>query len=162
MEGIGDEDSVEFSLVRLCESNDDLTEGVERFSLNVPARSLGGVYRASDHLQRVSILDKEYVKFGLTGLFGIIVLDPESGRVLQAGKKMDETILVNTSLEHFNECIRIFVSLHSLCSVESDDDWERAAEELDRAVLQIDAEAHAANGGFWHDLKWDIANGDYS
>ncbi|MFG2171583.1 SUKH-4 family immunity protein [Streptomyces niveus] len=161
MADFDDEDSVTFSLVLLHEPSENLAGG-EGLALNVAARSLGGVYRASGHLQRVSIGGKEFVRFGSTGLFGSVVLDPESGRVLQAGKRMNEGTLVNTSLDNFNECIEAFIGLRHLCSGESDDDWGRAAEELDGIVLGIDAEAHAVHNGFWHELRWDIANGDFA
>ncbi|MFD3442773.1 SUKH-4 family immunity protein [Streptomyces sp. NPDC058685] len=144
-----------FAMTRLVDSD----QGSE---LEVPAGSVGQVYRSSERLLQVVIGDRVYLKFGSTGLFGSILLDPTTGRVLEAGKSMDSVSLVNTSLSHFIACLSSLVERFPFYSSDSEDDeWESAALGLESVVRQVDQEAYD-EGSFWYEIRWSIASGDFA
>lgn len=127
--------------------------GVLRF----PGEEVYEVYKPvlPPQLQRFG--DRSYVHFGSTGAFGSILLDLESGNVMEMQKGGALIKFVNESVDKFIECLQVFLSL--LSSSEEDD--EGVADELEVAVKEIDAQAYRENS-FWYEIRWSVALGDFS
>lgn len=162
MQNVSGDGKPTFSLVRLTGSPGSPKPAVQ-FSLEVPVGSVGEVYRASEYLESVTIGDHgEFLKFGSTGMFGSILLDPRSGRVMEAGRDLASVNLVNTSLERFISCIRGFIECFPFYSRDSgNDEWECAAGKVEELVCRLDAEAYREDS-FWFEVRWSVATGDFA
>ncbi|MFD7614364.1 SUKH-4 family immunity protein [Streptomyces sp. NPDC059828] len=132
-------------------------------SLEVPVQTVGGGYRASNYLQRVTIAGHgECIRFGSVGAFGSILLDPVDGRIVESGSGLSEVTLVNSSLDCFTTSVKALINRFPFYSVDSDpDDWERAARDIEDSLRRIDSDAYT-EGSFWYELRWSISIGDFA
>ncbi|MFE7710408.1 SUKH-4 family immunity protein [Streptomyces sp. NPDC057486] len=101
------------------------------------------------------------VKFGTTGLFGIILWDPRTGHVVRSGKQMDHVMMVNTTLERFSLCVRGLIERYPFDVDERGDSWDVAAQDVEDFLRHTDPEAYVIDGNLWYEVKWDIANGGF-
>ncbi|MEE1767970.1 SUKH-4 family immunity protein [Streptomyces sp. JV185] len=130
-------------------------------SLKVPEGSIGDLYHSLDHLEVESIDPLgEFVRFGTTGLFGFILLDPRTGHVVESGRGMGGVRVVNTTLERFSLCVRGLIERYPFTMDEFGEGWEVAANELEGMVRRIDPEAYEVQDNYWYELKWSVASGE--
>ncbi|MFJ2650995.1 SUKH-4 family immunity protein [Streptomyces sp. NPDC087420] len=135
--------------------------GGDSFSVEVPAQSLGQAYRASQKLEEVRIDGVRYYDFGSTGIFGRVVLDPDSGRVMEVGKDRTGATLVNSTIEKFSECVQGFIGRFPFYSADEEDRWEVVAREVEEMIQGIDPAAFF-EGGYWYEIRWAVAIGDFA
>jgi hypothetical protein len=126
-------------------------------ALRLPGEEVYEVYKPVRPLRIQRFGDRSYVHFGSTGAFGSILLDVESGNVMEMQTGGVLVKFVNESVDKFIECLQVFLSL--LSSSEGDD--EEVADELEVAVKEIDAQAYKENS-FWYEVRWSVALGDFS
>ncbi|WP_326793435.1 SUKH-4 family immunity protein [Streptomyces sp. NBC_00841] len=157
-----DEEFPHFSMVQLHFREPVKGAPVPEF-LNVPDEAIGAVYQSLDFLESVTIEPYgELVKFGTTRLFGSILWDPHTGHVVQSGKQMDHVVMVNTTLERFSLCVRGLIERYPFDADEGGDSWDVAAQDVEDFLRHTDPEAYVIDGNLWYEVKWDIANGDFS
>lgn len=152
--------SPQFSIVHLTESAPP--KGVESISLDVPSESVGEVYKAAEFLDRFEFDGKLLIRLGSSGAFGSMLLDLESGQVFEFVPGAESLTFVNSSMEKFSACIEEFVG--GFPFYESSDDEgaaEVAACRLEESVQRIDYDSYY-EGGFWYELRWSIAIGDFA
>lgn len=70
-------------------------------------------------------------------MFGSVLLDPRSGRVVESGRGLASVRLVNPSLECCISCVRGFIGCFLFCSGDSgSDEWEGAAQKVEELVCR--------------------------
>ncbi|MDG4857751.1 SUKH-4 family immunity protein [Streptomyces sp. T-3] len=149
-----------FSLVRLHVSAALPEE--ESLSLVVPAQSVGETYRACESLETIQSDGRGFVKFGLSGISGDMLIDLSSQRVVEMQGGASEPSLVNTSIERFQACVREFIEGFPFYeTAEDEDDFESAAQKLEESICRLDPEAYF-EGGYWYEIRWGIAIGDFA
>lgn len=132
------------------------------YPLEVPAESVGYSYSAAESLDVLEINGFFFLRFGYTGMSGSILLNPETGEVVESEEDLSRVSLVNTSLERFSECVRAVVDRCPFYSDDaSDEEWESAANDVERIVCTIDPNAYF-EGGYWNEMVSDIMMGDYA
>ncbi|MFD4976988.1 SUKH-4 family immunity protein [Streptomyces sp. NPDC058424] len=130
--------------------------------LEIPAESVGYSYWAAESLDALEINDVSFLRFGYTGMSGSILLNPATGEVVESGEDLNKVSLVNTSLERFAECIRAVIDRCPFYSNDaSDEEWESAANDVERIVCAIDSNAYIEDG-YWSEMVSDITMGDYA
>ncbi|WP_393058678.1 SUKH-4 family immunity protein [Streptomyces sp. LN549] len=151
----------EFAMLLL--SFGESEEGVPgSHSLEVPKGPIGGLYRCLDLLEAVTIGARgRFIKFGTTGLFGSVLLDPITGQVVESGRGMEGVRMVNTTLECFTLCVRGVMWVYPFTASESHD-WEAVASEVEVLVRRIDPEAYEVPDNLWYELKWSILSEEWS
>lgn len=148
----------------------DLVEGVGdplrvRAHLTVPRNSIGDAYRPAESLERISVNGKDFLRFGSIGAFGSALFDPNSGHVVEWIHDSSKVGLVNTSIDAFSECAKAFVEKFPLSDMADEDERDERdnaiAREIEGDVRRIDPEAYF-EGGFWYEIRWSVAIGDFS
>ncbi|MFJ2092137.1 SUKH-4 family immunity protein [Streptomyces sp. NPDC087901] len=135
-------------------SFDESEEGEpESYSLEVPKGPIGGLYRCLDLLESVTIgTCGKFIKFGATGLFGSVFLDPITGQVVESVRGMEGVRVVNTTLECFSLCVRGVMQMYPF-TVSGCHGWEAAASEVEVLVRRIDPEAYEVPDNLWYELN---------
>jgi hypothetical protein len=88
----------------------------------------------------------------------VYVVDCASGEVLYLCRIDMSVSYVSASPRQFAECLRVFASEVTAGA----DDPEDLAERLRLRIEAIDPTALADDPGFWVNVLFDVANGDYS
>lgn len=162
MQNVSGGDAPIFSLVVLA-APPGSPKSATPSSLEIPVGSVGEVYRAAERLEFVAIKDRgEFLRFGSAGMFGSILLDPRTGRVMESGRDLASVSLVNTSMERFISCVRGFIGCFPFYSRDSgSDEWEAAAQKVEELVCRLDPEAYHEYS-FWFEVRWSVATGDFA
>ncbi|MHC3475637.1 SUKH-4 family immunity protein [Streptomyces sp. 7R007] len=149
--------------LEMVEIPHELTPG--RIGVRVPAEPVFGVYRPVGTFKKVAIAGRDLIEFGLTGAFGVLLLDLSSGVVLERVNGESDLSVVNTSIDTFNRCLCVFYSKFPFPKIEDDDESDerdnRVAREVEEEVRRIDPEAYEENS-FWYEVRWSVAIGDFS
>jgi SUKH-4 immunity protein len=103
------------------------------------------------------------VRFGTSGLAGMIGIDSASGKVIRViDVPCKPTILVNTTVALFTLTVRALIERFPYYAKDADDEEiDSVAEELREIIRSIDAEA-AVPGSYWPAFVDDVQMGDFN
>ena len=88
----------------------------------------------------------------------VYCVDSDNGQVLYLGREDLSTTYVSASPRLFDACLRVFEAEIDA----SEDDPEDLSERLRLRLMEIDPTAFQEDPGFWGNILFDVANGDYS
>ncbi|MFG3292683.1 SUKH-4 family immunity protein [Streptomyces sp. NPDC048179] len=138
--------------------------------VRVPAEAVYAAYKPVKALEMVPINGRSLVQFAFTGAFGKLLIDPESGEVMET-RDGSTTSTVNSSLEKFADCLKFFTDLLSSAEVEDDprdgdegedeDEDEALAQRLEAGIRKIDSRAFREDS-YWYEIRWAVSLGDYT
>ncbi len=143
----------------------------------VPKALIGAAYQAAHALTLVeSPHYGQFVCFGVSGGSCPICLDPKTGKVVEIVTTSNGPVrLVNTTLQQFISTVRDVLARFPFDSGDSrtaldedgyldelDNEWNRAAGELEETLRAIDPAAVVDPNGFWMTFLDDIRIGDFS
>ncbi|TWJ12863.1 SUKH-4 immunity protein of toxin-antitoxin system [Stackebrandtia albiflava] len=127
-------------------------------TLFVAAERATGLEEVSLAKETETILNIGYATEG-EGFYGINCRD---GSVVYIESHSHALFFVNSAPSAFVACLALFYDENSRVSSESDpEDFEKAARSIARQIHDIDEPA-LVEGGFWQDLLFDVALGDYA
>jgi len=142
---------------------DALPEWLREGLAGIPRRSIDGHYQAAAGATFVDVPGRgPLVRFGTTGVFGPIYIDPSSGVVVAGDDIEEELCFVNSSLEQFTRTVTCLIDLFPY--YEESGDFEAAAAAAARAselIAGIDPPA-AEPDTVWGTFVDDVGNGDFA
>lgn len=139
----------------------EVSEAQSLKKVRVPTVPIFEVFRPVQPVQLDRIQNRTFICFGTTGLFGRILIDSESGAVVEIHEGETSVKFVNSSIEKFVECLNFFSLLLSGAGGEPDGDSEELADQLESAIRRIDSDAYT-EGRFWYEIRWDVSLGDFN
>ncbi|WP_188285827.1 SUKH-4 family immunity protein [Streptomyces sp. CBMA29] len=103
---------------------------------------------------------EEYIHFADLSPRPKFYIQQRTGNIV-AGIDLDHLVFANTSITLFNSSVLEAASQYPYYSQESEpEEWELAAEALERALYRIDPLA-VEPGTYWYEFRWSVAIGDY-
>jgi SUKH-4 immunity protein len=129
----------------------------------VPRGSIDGHYRATSEATFVDVPGRgPLIRFGTTGVFGPIYVDPSSGAVVAGDDVGEELCFANSSLEQFTRTVRGLIDLFPYYEESGDyEEAEAAAARASELIAGIDPPA-AEPDTVWGTFIDDVANGDFA
>ncbi|MFJ6723870.1 SUKH-4 family immunity protein [Streptomyces sp. NPDC091281] len=136
--------------------------------IEFPADGVADVYLPVEEFEQVVVDGRSLVLFGTTGLSGTLLLDVRSGSVVFRVQGSLQLGVVNSSVDAFNRCLEVFSEkLEALDEGITEDEDEldalnnRIAREMEKEFRRIDGGFYSEQN-FWYELRWGVANGDFS
>ena len=153
-----------FELVTMRVPSDLPPEAQILATRGVPKRIIGHEFTALSEARLVAAEPgRSLIAFGLSGLRGMVCLDPASGAVVHVpNPDGPQWNLVNASVDKFIECVAAVIGRFPFYDDEDEPDcWESVADELAETLEGID-EAAGTHNCFWVTFVDDVRIGDYS